>query len=205
MIEILDCAQNSPEWYQHRSGIPTCSDYATLIAKGKGAAESVGRQKLVKVKAGELITGKPTDSFSNVHTDRGHTMEQEVCDLYAFMENVEPQVVGFVRNGQTGGSPDRFIGDNGILEIKTKLPHILIDVIKDDEFPSEHKAQCQGLLSVCEREWIDIVCYWPGMPFFKKRAYRDEAYIKTLNSAVDKFNEDVAKLVAELRAYGLAA
>lgn len=205
MIEIFNDPQNSPEWYSHRNGIPTCSDYSTLIAKGKGSAESVGRLKLIKIKAGEIITGKPTDSFSNANMERGHIMEQEVADLYAFMEGAEPEIVGFVRNGMTGGSPDRFIGSNGILEIKTKLPHILIDVIQDDDFPAEHKAQCQGLLMVTEREWIDIVCYWPGMPFFKKRAYRDEPYIQTLKTAVDKFNDDVAALVDQLNRYGKAA
>ena len=32
MIEIFDCSQNGPEWYAARSGLPTCSDYATLLA-----------------------------------------------------------------------------------------------------------------------------------------------------------------------------
>lgn len=205
MIEIFNDPQNSPEWFMRRCGLGTCSDYPTLLMKGKGTAESKTRASLVKVKAAERFLGKPTDSYSNAHMERGHTMEQEVADLYAFMEGVEPEVVGFVRNGMTGGSPDRFIGNNGILEIKTKLPHILIDVIQDDKFPEEHKAQCQGLLMVTEREWIDIVCYWPGMPFFKKRAFRDEAYIATLKSAVDKFNDDVAALVEQLQQYGKAA
>lgn len=205
MPDIIVCAQNSPEWFDARCGLPTCSDYATLLAKGKGGADSVTRKKLVNVKAGEIFTGKAAESFSTIHTERGHVMEPEVSDLYAFMEGCEPQLVGFIRNGRTGGSPDRLIGENGILEIKTKLPQILIDVIRADEFPAEHKAQCQGLLMVSEREWIDICCYWPGMPFFKKRAYRDEAYIKTLSDAVDKFNDEVDAVLTMLRRYGEAA
>lgn len=205
MLEIIDCEQNSEAWFLARCGLGTCSDYPTLLAKGKGGAESLTRKKLVNTKAGEIFTGKPTEGFSTAHTERGHAMEQEVADLYAFMEDCAPETVGFVRNGRTGGSPDRLIETNGILEIKTKLPHILIDVIKADQFPVEHKPQCQGLLMVTEREWIDICCYWPGMPFFKKRAYRDEAYIKTLAAAVEAFNEDVDAVVEMLRRYGDAA
>lgn len=205
MPEYIDCAQNSDQWLEVRAGIVTCSDYAILFAKGKGGADSKTRAKLVNTKAGEIFTGKPAESYSNAHMERGHLMEQEAADSYAFMENVEPETVGFIRNGRTGGSPDRLIGTNGILEIKTKLPHILIDVIKADEFPAEHKAQCQGLLMVSEREWIDICCYWPGMPFFAKRAYRDEAYIKTLAEAVEAFNAEVDATVDMLRRYGAAA
>ena len=205
MLEVIDCDQNSPEWFLARAGLPTCSEYKTLLAKGRGGGDSETRKKLINVKAGEVFTGKPAESFSTPHTDRGHAMEQEVADLYAFMEDCAPEAIGFVRNGRTGGSPDRMIGATGVLEIKTKLPHILIDIIKADEFPSEHKAQCQGLLMVTEREWIDICCYWPGMPFFKKRAFRDEAYIKTLASAVEQFNTEVDAVVEMLRRYGAAA
>lgn len=205
MLEFFNCAQNSADWYQARAGLPTCSDYSTLLAKGKAGAESVTRRKLVNVKAGELFTNTPSESFTTPAMERGHAMEQEAVDFYAFMESADPQLVGFVKNGRTGGSPDRLIANDGILEIKTKRADILIDVIKADEFPAEHKAQCQGLLMVTEREWIDLVCYWPGMPFFKKRSYRDEAYIKTLASAVEAFNSEVDAVVEMLRRYGKAA
>jgi YqaJ-like viral recombinase domain len=204
MPEIIDVAQNSAEWLLARAGLPTCSEYATLLAKGRGGGDSVTRKKLVNVKAGELFTGAPAESFSNAHMERGHAMEQEAADRYAFEANADLQVVGFIKRGRTGGSPDRLIGNNGILEIKTKLPAILIDVIKADEFPSEHKAQCQGLLMVSEREWIDLCCYWPGMPYFVKRAYRDEAYIKTLTDAVDAFNDEVDAVLEMLRKYRAA-
>ena len=65
-----------------------------------------------------------------------------------------------------------------MLEIKTKLPHLMIEVLGRGAFPPEHVAQCQGALWVAEREWIDIAVYWPRMPRFVKRTTRDEAYIK---------------------------
>ena len=74
-----------------------------------------------------------------------------------------------------------------------------------DEFPAEHKAQCQGALWVCEREWIDIAVYWPRLPLFVKRAYRDEAYIASIAKAVREFNDELAEIVARLRKFEEAA
>jgi len=92
-----------------------------------------------------------------------------------------------------------------MLEIKTKLPHLLIDCILKDDFPAEHKAQCQGALWVAEREWVDIAVYWPRMPLFVKRAYRDEEYISKLSDAIDAFNADLVAVVDRIKAYGVEA
>lgn len=198
MIQILNCAQGTEEWHLARAGVPTASKFATVMAKGEGKT----RSKYMRQLAGEIITGKPMESFSNAHTDRGHVMEPEARELYAFATDTAPEQVGFIRNGPKGCSPDSLIGDNGMLEIKTKLPDLLIECLERDEFPSEHRAQCQGALWVAEREWIDIVVYWPEMPVFIKRAHRDEEYITKLSSEIDRFNDELAALVERIRNYG---
>lgn len=175
---------------------------AIKAAKRKNSSPALTRKTYLFKLAGEVVTGEPTESYSNAHMERGKTMEDEARDLYSFVANVEPQRVGFVRSGQKGCSPDSLIGDNGMLEVKTKLPHLLIETLFKDKFPAEHKAQCQGALWVAEREWIDIAVYWPKMPLFVKRAYRDEDYIASLASAVDKFNDELAEVVERIRRYG---
>jgi hypothetical protein len=70
------------------------------------------------------------------------------------------------------------------------------------DFPPEHKAQCQGALWVAEREWIDLAVFWPKMPLFVQRAYRDEAYIASLRTAVAAFGEELAETVERVRKYG---
>src|SRR6185312_8191995 len=96
--------------------------------------------------------------------ERGKIMEDEARNFYAFTSAVEPERVGFIQNGPRGCSPDSLIGASGMLEIKTALPHILIDRILKDDAPPEHKAQCQGNLWIAEREWIDLAIYWPRLP-----------------------------------------
>jgi hypothetical protein len=202
MLEIVSCDQNSDDWFRARMGIPTASEFATVMARGKGGGESKTRQTYLYKLAGEIITGEPMESYSNAHMERGKVMEDEARALYEFMTDQSCERVGFIRSGRKGASPDSLVGSNGLVEIKTKLPHLLIEALFRGEFPPEHKAQCQGQLWVAEREWLDIAIYWPGMPLFVTTATRDEAYIRELSDAVDSFNAELDIIVDRVRAYG---
>jgi len=194
-VVIHPCEQNSDEWIAVRMGIPTASKFATVMAKGQGKTRSEYMRKL----AGEILTGEPMEHYSNHHMERGHEMEPEARDLYAFMKDVEPELVGFISNGRKGCSPDSIVGANGMVEIKTKLPHIQIECLLANKLPAEHKAQCQGALWVGEREWVDFVSYWPKLPLFVIREYRDETYIATLADEVERFNDELAEMVESIR------
>lgn len=205
MMQVIDCEQGSPEWFNVRAGMPTASEFATVMASGRAGAESKTRRTYMLKLAGEILTGEPMETFTNVHMERGKAMEDEARNFYAFLRDADPTRVGFVVNGPKGCSPDSFIGDDGMLEVKTKLPHLMIECLLKDEFPPDHKAQCQGALWVAEREWIDIAVYWPKLPLFVKRAYRDESYIKSIASAVEQFNAELHETVAKVRGHARAA
>jgi hypothetical protein len=199
-VQIIHCDQNSEEWLRARMGIPTASAFGQLLAKGEGKTRRTYMLKL----AGEIITGEPMESFSNEHTERGHAMEDEARDLYAFQTGAQLERVGFIRNGRAGCSPDSLIGSDGGLEIKTKLPHLLIELMLKNEFPPEHKAQVQGTLWVAKREWWDLSVYYRAMPPFVIRAHRDERYIQTLATEVDRFNAELDQVVEQIRRRGEA-
>jgi hypothetical protein len=203
MMQVFNCEQSSPEWFACRMGIPTASMFATVMAKGKDGGASLTRKTYLYKLAGEIITGEPMENYSNDHMERGKQMEAEARDLYAFMTDLIPQQVGFIRNGNKGCSPDSLIGADGVLEVKSKLPHLTIECLLRGEFPAEHKAQCQGALWVTEREWVDIAVYWKGLPLFIKRAGRDEPYIQKLSSCVDEFNDELATIVERVKRYGM--
>jgi hypothetical protein len=200
-VEIIDVQQNTPEWFQARCGLPTASNFQCLMAE---SADRKGRATYLRQVAGEILTGIPSESFKNAAMDRGHAMEPEAREMYAFMHDCEPVQVGFVRNGRKGWSPDSLIGSSGCLEIKTQAPHLLIETIEKDVFPGVHKAQTQGGLLVGDLEWIDLVVFYTGMPLFEKRAVRDVAYIAKLSREIDLFNEEVDELVEKIRRYGAA-
>lgn len=204
-MEIVTCDQGTDEWFRARMGIPTASEFGTVMAKGRGGGDSKTRQTYLYKLAGEIITGEPMENFSNAHTARGHALEDEARTLYAFMVEARCERVGFIRSGRKGASPDSLIASDGMVEIKTKLPHLMIETILRGEFPPEHKAQCQGQLWVAEREWVDIAVYWPGMPLFVTRATRDETYIRELSAGIDQFNAELDMIVDRVRAYGQKA
>lgn len=203
MIEIFeDIEQGTEAWLACRRGIPTASMFATVMAKGVGGkGDSKTRAEYMRKLAGEILTGDLMESYNNHHMERGKAMEDEARETYAFIHDVEPRRVGFIRNGSKGASPDSLIGENGGLEIKTVLPHIQIGRLLKGELPSEHKAQVQGSLWVAEREWWDFVSYWPKLPPLTVRVYRDDVYIKALSNAVDAFNEELAATVEHVRQY----
>lgn len=202
-MEILNCQQGTAEWFRARMGLPTASEFATVMKKGRGNAENQTRKTYKLRLAGEILTEEPPEEFYSMYTARGKELEPEARRLYAFMTDESPTQIGFIKNHGAGCSPDSLIGDAGLLEIKTKKPEFLIDVIMKDEFPEDHKAQCQGALWVSGREWIDIAVYWPGLPLFVKRAYRDEEFIKDLAAEVARFNEELATVVETVRHYGM--
>src|SRR4051812_29930625 len=126
MIERFDCEQCSPEWYAARLGIPTASEFHTVLAKGKdgGAGTSVTRKTYMLKLAGEILTGEASQSYSNDHLERGKAMEDEARSLYAFLHDADVDRVGFLKSGRKGWSPDSLIGNVGGIEVKTALPHI---------------------------------------------------------------------------------
>lgn len=198
-LEIFDMEQGTELWLSARLGLPTASRFATVMAKGEGKTRSEYMRKL----AGEILTGEPMDSYTNVHMERGRDMEDEARGDYAFIHDAEIVRVGFIRNGQKGASPDSLVGDKGGLEIKTAAAHIQIERLLRGELPPEHKAQVQGNLWVAEREWWDFVSYWPRLPLLKVRVTRDEPYIKTMSVEIDRFNDELAEMVERIRAFDL--
>ncbi len=199
-MQIFNCEQGTDEWRLLRMGIPTASEFKTLLGIKKDARDKVTRRKYMLRLAGEIITGHPEDGYSNGHMDRGKEMEGDARNYYSFISPEDLTQVGFIRNGNAGCSPDSLVGGSGVLEIKTALPSIVGDLILKGEFPPEHKAQCQGVVWIAEREWVDLLVYWPRFPAFIKRAYRDDAYIKELSAAVDQFSDELAGVVEVLRA-----
>jgi hypothetical protein len=201
---IYDFEQHSPEWVQARLGIPTSSQFATILAQGRGGGESKTRRTYMMKLLGERITGEPMWTYSNEHMDRGREMETEALGSYQSSRedpkekdrndrNLRIKLVGFIKNPVlgVGCSPDALVDVDGILEIKTKLPHLQIECLLDGVLPEEHKAQVHGLMWVAKRQWVDFVSYWPKIPLFKIRIERDEAYIKRLATEVKRFQKEL--------------
>lgn len=188
---VTDIEQGTTEWLALRLGIATASELDCLLVSGKhptgfGVAAFTYMDQLI----GERITEEAAElPFQTKATIRGHEQEGVALSLYEAREEVKVQKVGIILNRGIGYSPDGLVGTDGLIEIKTKLPKFQVGVILSGEVPKEHVAQCQGGLWASDREWIDFISYWPGMPLFVKRMHRDESMIRKIAERVKLFYE----------------
>ncbi len=199
-MEIFNFEQGTPEWFEARMGIPTGSMFTEVMRKpGPRGGAPKTRQTYLHKLAGEILTGEPMGGFKNADMERGQEREEEARNLYALLKDVEPEQVGFIRNGNCGVSPDALINSDGILEIKDALPHIQIERLLKATLPTEHTAQCQGQLMVSQRQYLDFMSHCRGLPPLIVRVERDERFIATLRIDVDEFVDEVSALVDQIR------
>lgn len=139
----------------------------------------------------ERLMGHPCLEFVSHWMDRGSQMEAEAVNFYEFQRDEKTEKIGFLTNDArtVGSSPDRFVGGDGLLEIKvpkesTHVGYLLKHAVDQAYFP-----QVQGQLWVSGRRWVDILSYHPEMPPALIRVERDEAYIRLLEAAVSAFSE----------------
>ena len=188
---VRDVPQGSDEWLALRAGLITASEMNSVMAKGQDKTRLAYMYRLI----GERMTGEPTESFSNKHTERGHEQEPVARELYEIQSGLSVVETGFITNHGVGYSPDGIVGDDGLIEIKSKLPHLQAEVLDQQKVPSSHIKQCQCGLWVTERDWLDFISYCPGMPLFVQRIERNEDMIADMKAAVYAFYSDMEEKI----------
>jgi len=165
---IAEHAQNSPEWFQARLGMPTASNFSSLITSDGTPSKSA--QGYAETLAGELYAGQRLDSWQgNDYTQFGHDTEEEAALSYALQHDAELQPIGFCESDDRryGCSPDRLVGDDGVVELKC-FPKRHISMLlywhKHKRTPPEFIAQTQGELLVTGRAYCDLFFYSPVLP-----------------------------------------
>ena len=191
MVEVIDCEQNTQEWLEARLGVPTASAFHRALAKGRGDAMSVTAKKYAYELAAQLVTETLPDQWGNADTERGHEHEPVARELYGQKTGNKVEQVGFIKNGIAGYSPDGLLGDDGLVEFKSKKPELHLECLLEQSIPSEHMKQLYGGLWVSGRQWIDFVSYCPNLPLFVKRVERDEKAIAEIEDGIKRFNDGV--------------
>ena len=196
-LQIFDCAQNTDEWHEARRGVVTASEFHKVLAKGEGKT----RRSYMHTLAGEIVAGRVEPGYSNQYMIRGKDDEgSAVCEYEALTgEVVIP--CGFMRRGDVGCSPDGLIGDDGMIEAKTKNYDLHIACLDNGDVPSTHLAQVQGALWVSQRKWLDFVSYSKGLPLFVKRVNPDLGYHARLKVEIDDFLAELKKTIERINAY----
>ncbi|MBD3778489.1 MAG: YqaJ viral recombinase family protein [Micrococcales bacterium] len=194
-----DLVQGSDEWLAARRGIVTASVVGQLITPSTiKPANNDKSRALTTLLVAERITGWTDPVYVSDDMMRGTLDEPIARAIYA--EHYAPvDQVGFMVREEDGWrlgySPDGLVGDDGLIEIKSRRAKTQLTTILRDEVPAENMAQIQAGLLVSGRKWCDYVSFCGGMPLYVRRVHRDQRWFDAIEDAVTAFETTAAEMV----------
>jgi hypothetical protein len=197
-----DLVQGSDEWLAARCGLLTASEMKRIITpKLAVASNDQERAHLFELLA-QRITRYVEPAYISDDMLRGHEDEIEARALYA--QHYAPvQACGFmVRDfgwGKIGYSPDGLIGDDGLIECKSRRQRFQIETICQGEMPADYRIQVQTGLLVSGRRWCDFVSYSGGLPMCPIRVKAEPDVQAAILAAAEAFEERLAMRLAQYR------
>jgi len=202
----FDLAQGSDLWLDARLGIPTASEFDRILTPAKLELSKSSRAYMCR-KLGEWMYGAPLEAFVSPWMERGQQLEAEAVRYYEMERDCGAVAVGLVLtdDGTAGASPDRLIGDDGLLEMKCPALETHVGYLLDPgSLLAEYRLQVQGQLWVCtDREWCDVMSYYPGFPAVIVRAMRDGKVQDALSQHIPAFVETMLRCREKLtQTYG---
>lgn len=134
---------------------------------------------------------------------RGHDDEVEAVNLYS-KHHAPVTRCGFISNDKwgftIGYSPDGLVGDEGLLECKSRRQKFQVQTIvewaSDGLAPVDYLMQCQTGMLVAERTWCDLISYSGGLPMQPMRIHADAVVQDAIVEAATKFETRLAEKLA---------
>jgi hypothetical protein len=197
-----DLMQGTNEWAAARCGMLTASEMHLIVTPTlKAASNEKERTHLYELLA-QRVTGYVEPTYIGDDMLRGWSDEDDVRRLYA-KHFARVEQVGFVtcdRWGFTlGYSPDGLVGDDGLIEIKSRRQKFQVQTIIEGQVPPEFMIQIQTGLLVTGRAWCDFVSYCGGLPFSPIRVLPDEKMQEAILAAATAFEQRMAEKLAAYR------
>lgn len=196
-MEEHNVEQGSEEWFALRAELLTASDATAIKTQGAGL------NTLVLDKVVKNISSAVEERYENADTLRGHELESIAAGIYELETGNSVRVVGFVTNKKYpfgGCSPDRFVGEDGNLQIKAPSDMVYAKILLANKPDIGYVTQCQMEMMIGEKKWTDLMFYNPNFPrpYIIFRILPDEETYKKLEDGLKlggiKMQEIKAKL-----------
>jgi hypothetical protein len=193
MIKVYkELEQGSQEWFDARCGILTASEMRLVITpKTLKFAKNEKQRSHLSELAAQRCTGYVEPSYVSDDMIRGHVDEDEAIAIYN-EHYAETHSVGFITNDKwgftLGYSPDDLVGDDGLVECKSRRQKFQFDLICGEPIDADHIIQMQTGLLVSERKWCDYISYCAGMHMVVRRVYPDDQIQDAIIEAADHFH-----------------
>lgn len=190
--------QGSSAWDDLRRGMVTASTVGQLVTpKTIKPAMNDKVRAIAYQLAAERITGFTEPTYTSFDMEEGHINEPLARDAYSEHFELAEECGFMVREFDSfkiGYSPDGVVGEDGLIEVKSRAPKKHLATIVADEVPSENIGQCQAALLVSGREWLDYVSYSGGMKLWVKRVLPDPVWHEAILEAVESFEQAAANM-----------
>ena len=217
-IVTLEEDKDEDCWKKERVGKITGSNFAKLVVTDKKGGHRLSDSKVAKdliykiawerlLLDGNLADGLNRLNISSKATQHGNDYEGQA--ILRYMEETGLDVVTNQRykqyDDQIGGTPDGYIGKEGLIEVKCPYNggNHLQTFLKGEIYNREHIYQVQGYLMITGRKWCDFVTYDPDMPrgldISITRIERDEKIIKGIQCVLNEVKEKLKEIEEEIQ------
>lgn len=193
---IHEFEQGSDEWLAVRLGKFTASHGQEIANAGKGL------DTLVKEKACEILTGKPTSTFKSEAMINGNESEQSVRLMFEFVTGISVNQVGFYEYDEfTGASPDGLTSDDGLIEIKCPTAKVFLEYMIDGKIDTKYMWQMQMQMLVTGKNHCYYVVFNPDFEeqIIIKKVDRDEDAIKKIIAGIEISKQKLQEILTKIR------
>lgn len=197
--------QGTDEWLEARRGMMTASEMHLIVTPTlKMASNDKERAHLYELLA-QRISGFVEPHYISNDMLRGH--DDEVSARNVYQQHFAPvHDMGFIVNHRhgvsIGYSPDGLVGDDGLIECKSRRQKFqvqtIIECVESQTIPADFVLQVQTGLLVSERAWCDLLSYCGGLPMTPIRVYPDPVVREAIIAATQAFE---ARLKEKMAAY----
>jgi hypothetical protein len=190
----MEFDQGSGQWSEKRCGMITASQIKFILTATLKPADNDGMRTYL----GELLAQRIT-RYVEMHYISDSMMrgkEEEIAARELYSEKYSPVAqCGFVTNNKLGFdlgySPDGLVGDEGLIEVKSRRQAFHVRTIVEGSVPPEFILQIQAGLFVTERKWCDFISYCGGLPMFVLRVLPDSAVQAAIAKAATDFEAKI--------------
>lgn len=158
-MQVHNVEQGTDIWFALRKGRMSASHAQAIGNCGKGLDTYI-----VELMS-EYFSSGEKERFANKHTERGNELEDIAADMYELETGNTCEKVGFCSLDEyVGCSPDRLIGEDGLLEIKCPddIGYFKMLLGGESEVDTKYLWQSQMQLLITGRKWNDLVFYNPN-------------------------------------------
>jgi putative phage-type endonuclease len=156
--------QQSAAWVRERVGCLTASRMKDAMAVLKNGKPAEARNKLLMEIVAERMADCAADHYVTAAMQWGIDNEPFAASAYENETGALLMPASFYRHPRIehfGASPDRLLGDDGLVEIKCPSTPRYVEWRLAGVVPDEHKPQMIAQLACTGRRYVDFVAFDP--------------------------------------------